>query len=69
MGGQFVRQQFRRSRPLDGYAGRIDDHYAIGIQRKEATSTDLVQAIDELLAGTRFVIPSYDSRRTKLTLS
>ncbi len=33
------------------YAGRIDDHYAIGVQRKEATSSDLIKAIDELLAG------------------
>jgi peroxiredoxin/mono/diheme cytochrome c family protein len=32
------------------YAGRIDDHYAIGVQRRETTSRDLEQALDELLA-------------------
>jgi len=33
------------------YRGRIDDHYGVGVQREEATSHDLAQAIDELLAG------------------
>ena len=33
------------------YGGRIDDHYAIGVQRRETSSHDLAQAIDELLSG------------------
>jgi peroxiredoxin len=33
------------------YSGRIDDRYAIGVQRTAATSHDLTNAIDEVLAG------------------
>jgi thiol-disulfide isomerase/thioredoxin len=33
------------------YAGRIDDQYGIGFQKDKPASTDLVNAIDELLAG------------------
>jgi len=43
---------------LDGdrairYAGRVDDQYGIGFQRDKATSTDLVNAIKELLDGNK----------------
>src|SRR5262249_32469550 len=33
------------------YRGRIDDQYGIGFQRDHANSKDLVNAIEELLAG------------------
>jgi hypothetical protein len=33
------------------YQGRIDDQYAPGIQRSQATTNDLSDAIDQLLAG------------------
>ena len=39
------------------YCGRIDDNYAVGVQRKEATSNDLVRALDELLAGQPVSVP------------
>jgi hypothetical protein len=33
------------------YEGRIDDQYGVGYQRKEPTRHDLVEAIEEILAG------------------
>ena len=33
------------------YHGRIDDQYGVGVSRDKPTSRDLVQALDELLAG------------------
>src|SRR5262249_20638589 len=41
---------------LDGdfrvrYRGRIDDRYGAGHRREKATRTDLVEALDEVLAG------------------
>lgn len=41
---------------LDGerkirYAGRIDDQFGVGYQRKEPTRRDLTEALDEVLAG------------------
>jgi peroxiredoxin len=33
------------------YWGRVDDQYAVGVSRRAASSHDLKQAIDELLAG------------------
>ncbi len=33
------------------YHGRVDDQYGVGVQRSEPTRRDLVEALDELLAG------------------
>jgi peroxiredoxin/mono/diheme cytochrome c family protein len=43
----FVLDESRRIR----YAGAIDDQYGIGIQRKEATTRYVADAVSELLAG------------------
>lgn len=47
---------------LDGerrirYRGRVDDQYAIGVQRAKPSKQELVAAIDELLAGKEVSIP------------
>ncbi len=69
--GNGVADQFRAERTpeafvLDGqrvvrYRGRIDDQYGfqtgVGYQRKEAAERELVQAIDQLLAGNEVAVP------------
>lgn len=52
----FAAQRTPEAFLLDGerkvaYRGRIDDQYGIGFQRPKATSRDLAQALDEVLAG------------------
>jgi peroxiredoxin len=47
---------------LDGerkirYRGRIDDQYAINVQRPKPTQTDLVAAVEEVLAGKAVSVP------------
>jgi len=39
------------------YRGRIDDQYGIGTQRARPTRRDLVEAIEELLAGKEVRVP------------
>jgi peroxiredoxin len=40
------------------YHGRIDDQFGIGFQRPQPTRRDLVEAIDEVLAGKAVSVPS-----------
>jgi peroxiredoxin len=42
------------------YHGRIDDQYEIGVSRDKPTSRDLLQALDELLAGNPIINPETD---------
>jgi peroxiredoxin/mono/diheme cytochrome c family protein len=42
------------------YRGRIDDQYAIGVQRDKPHDRDLAQALDELLAGKPVTKPTTD---------
>lgn len=39
------------------YRGRIDDRYSYGVRRPEATSEELANAIEELLAGRPIAVP------------
>ena len=39
------------------YRGRIDDQYKVGVSRDKPTSRDLLQALDELLAGKPITTP------------
>ena len=43
------------------YRGRIDDQYTYGRQRPQATSNDLADALDALLAGKEVANPSTDA--------
>ena len=42
------------------YRGRVDDQYAIGVQRDKPQSRDLARALDELLAGKPVSTPTTD---------
>jgi thiol-disulfide isomerase/thioredoxin/mono/diheme cytochrome c family protein len=51
---------------LDGtrtvrYRGRIDDHYAKGVQRPQAVQHDLADALDALLAGKEIAHPATEA--------
>jgi peroxiredoxin len=43
------------------YRGRIDDQYAIGVQRDKPQSRDLARALDELLAGKEVSKPATEA--------
>src|SRR4051812_35106022 len=39
------------------YRGRIDDQYGVGIQKAKPSRRDLIQAVEELLAGREVIVP------------
>src|SRR5262249_21769998 len=39
------------------YRGRIDDQYAVGVQKPHATRTELSDALDAVLAGREVAVP------------
>ena len=45
------------------YRGRIDDQYGVGSQRQTPTSRDLIEALEELLAGKPVSRPVTRGRR------
>ncbi|HLW65590.1 MAG TPA: redoxin family protein, partial [Gemmataceae bacterium] len=43
------------------YRGRVDDRYGVASKRPKATREDLVQAIDEILAGRKVTVPETEA--------